>query len=272
MKTITLLTLSILVSGTLSAFPPAPHHEIYGTVRDEQGTPLSGGASVSLIGTSGEIVSGQVSPSIEPGVNYSLKVPMDAGTIVQLYQANAIHPATPFTAEVIIGGVTYLPIEVQGGFLAVGDPGGRTRLDLTLGVDSDGDGLPDAWEQGVISATAGLDDLSDLDKDGDADSDGVSNYIEYLAGTYAFDRRAVFRLEMIEVADGMTHLRFLAVQGRTYSISASSDASHFERVPFSLESDGSDERELHSADSIRFQDVYLPSNLADKRFFRLHVH
>ena len=31
--------------------------------------------------------------------------------------------------------------------MELGKPSETTRLDLTLGEDSDGDGLPDAWER-----------------------------------------------------------------------------------------------------------------------------
>lgn len=266
------LTTALLMSGGLQAFPPAPHHELYGVVRDEQGHPLRGNASVTLLGTGGKVLSGDIDPSIGIGINYSLKIPMDAGTLAALYQSTAMLPTMPFTVKVVIDGTDYVPIQVQGGSLQMGEPGKRTRLNLTLGVDSDGDGLPDAWENEVIAAVDGIDDLSGVSPDGDADGDGVSNYTEYLAGTYAFDKRAVFRFEVVEVKNGLAHLRFLAVKGRTYRISAGISGEDLEFTPFSLSADAGSEREAFRAKAIRFQDIYVPADVAGgKQIFRLHV-
>lgn len=272
MKLATILTAALLTSGVTHAFPPAPHHEVYGMIRNEHGDPLSSGASVTLSGSSGAILSGVVDPFIEPGANYSLKVPMDAGTLAQLYRSTAMRPAMPFTVTVTLAGTDYAPIEVQGGMLQMGEPGGRTRLDLTLGVDSDGDGLPDAWEREVIAGVRGLDGLVDVTRDGDSDGDGVSNYAEYLAGTYAFDGRAAFRFEVIEVRDGLAHLRFLAVKGRTYRVLAGITGEDFSPVGFSLRGDGTQPVPFHRANSIRFQDIYVPAQApGGNLLFRLHV-
>lgn len=271
MKLLTSLTL-LLLTGLAQGFPPAPHHELYGMVRDEQGNPLGSGAIVTLLGEAGKILSGEIDLANVPGVNYTLKIPMDGGTLSGLYQASAMLPAMPFTIKVTIANVDYVPIEVQGGMLQMGDPGQRTKLDLTLGVDSDGDGLPDAWEENVIGAIAGLDDLSDVTPDGDADGDGVSNRIEYIAGTYAFDRRAVFSFEILGVENGLARLRFLAVKGRTYRLFAGVSGDDFQSVSFSLSADGSEGSKIYRANSIHFQDVYVPADVVGgKQLFRLYV-
>lgn len=255
------------------AFPPAPHHEVFGVVRDEHGNPLAGDASVTFSGGSGDLLTGIVDPAIAPGVNYSMKVPMDAGTLTQLYQSSALRPAMPFTARVTIGSTNYVPIEVQGGALAIGDPGGRTRLDLTLGIDSDGDGLPDSWEQNIIANVDGIDDLAGVTPEGDADGDGVSNEIEYLAGTYAFDERAVFRLEILEVGPERARLRFLAVSGRSYQLLGGVDGAAFTPVDFSLTaSEDATTQRLYRANSIHFQDIYVPAELVGTQLFRLSVY
>lgn len=266
-----ILLLGTGLTGVAVAFPPAPHHELYGLVRDESGTPLSGGATIRLNGPSGPVVWGSVDPFAALGVNYSLKVPMDSGAEATLYQSTALLPAQPFTVEVIIDGTSYVPIEAQGTQFLIGNPGGKTRLDLTLGVDSDGDGLPDAWEQEVIEFSSAT-SLADVTPDGDNDGDGVSNWVEYRAGTYAFSGLAVFRLDIIEIKDGFAHTRFLATTGRSYTITTSTDGVSYVETPFSLHADGSDEREAFRSAQTRFEEVWVPTHNSDARLFRLHVH
>ena len=71
-----------------------------------------------------------------------------------------------------------------GDFQSMGRPGGITQLDLTLGEDLDGDGLPDAWERSI--ADAGL-SINEILPGGDNDKDGLTNLEEYKSGNYAFD-------------------------------------------------------------------------------------
>lgn len=266
-----IIPLGAALIGTAFAFPPAPHHELYGMARGEDGEPLTGDATIRLVGPSGPVASGLIDTGAGLGVNYSIKVPMDAGTEATLYQSNALMPTQPFTVEVIIDGTSYVPIEAQGTQFTIGVPGGRTRLDLTLGIDSDGDGLPDAWEQEVIAFT-NAESLEDVTPDGDSDSDGVSNLIEYLAGTYAFSGLAVFRLDVIEVRDGLAHARFLSVLGRGYSISSSGDLESFDETPFTFNADGSGMRPAYRARRTQFKDIYIPTDGKRVIFFRLHVY
>ncbi len=52
-------------------------------------------------------------------------------------------------------------------------------------LDTDGDGLPDLWEQAIIDADAGdaITELADVATDGDFDNDGSSNEAEFNRGT-----------------------------------------------------------------------------------------
>ena len=266
------LSLLALAAATAPAYPPAPYHELYGSVRDERGNPLAVAGRVHLLGDAGEIDRGTITEFPEPGVNYSLKVPMDAATRSQLYRPTAMRPAMPFTMRVVVGGAVYVPIEVQGGALSLGESGERTRMDLTLGVDADDDGLPDSWEQDVIDARAddGLLALTDVRPGDDADGDGVSNFSEYVAGTYAFDGRDVFRLEIIGMSEGVAHLRFLAVTGRSYQLRGGGDLASSPVIPFSLRIDGSEPVTSIRASEVRMQDIYVATE-NPQAFFMLHV-
>jgi hypothetical protein len=226
------LALSLLATVAM-AFPPAPHHVIYGTIRDELGTPLAAGsATVVFEATSGVVITTSIIQGAEPGVNYSLVVPMDAGVTEDLYKATAVAPTVPFTIRVKIGGVNYLPIQMQGQFTKLGQPGERTRLDLTLGVDSDGDGLPDAWERALIAALGGNLTLADIRPGDDNDGDGLTNLQEYLAGTYAFDKEDGFSLKIERLEAGQPVLKFLAIRGHSYRIQSSVDLKTWSTVSF----------------------------------------
>ena len=63
----------LLVPASARAFPPAPHHLIYGTVRDEYGTPLMTSAAQVILQTpTGVRLKATVAPGVAPGVNYQI--------------------------------------------------------------------------------------------------------------------------------------------------------------------------------------------------------
>jgi hypothetical protein len=220
---------------SLQAYPPAPPHIFYGCVRDEMGNPLnSSSAEVILEALSGTQVKTKINPSLQSGVNYSLSVPMDSGITDDLYQATALRPMVPFRIKVKIGQTTYLPIETKGDYANLGRPGQRTRLDLTLGEDSDGDGLPDAWERALVAALGGNLDLQDINPKGDSDGDGLSNVDEYLAGTYAFDNKDGFALKIVRSLEDRAVLEFMAIRGRAYTLYGSEDLKDWKPISFRM--------------------------------------
>jgi hypothetical protein len=199
------------------AYPPALPHTFYGMVRDELGNPLPPGALITLEAASGVKVYGVVSGLLEPGVNYRLQAPLDAGLISSAYKPTALNPAAPFKIKIKIGSVTYLPIEMSHDFAHMGEPGKTTRLNLTLGEDSNNDGLPDAWQRRINP------NISQVAPGDDADHDGLTNMQEYLAGTYAYDSTSGFSLGIVGFSNNAPILAFTAITGRTYTILGSSD-------------------------------------------------
>jgi hypothetical protein len=79
-------------------------------------------------------------------------------------------------------------------------------------IDSDGDGLPDAFE-----SAHGLDLRNPADAQADADQDGASNLEEYRAGTDPQDPASVLRVTEIE-ATGAIVIRFSCLASRTYTL------------------------------------------------------
>lgn len=258
------------------AYPPAPHHMFYGIVRDEYGTPIqTDTAEVFLETSAGVTVSTKIQPNLNPGINYRLQIPMDAGLTSDLYLPTALRPAMPFKIKVKIGQTTYLPIEMSGDFSKLGQPGQRTLLNLTLGVDSDGDGLPDAWERALIARIGGGRTLSDINPNQDSDGDGMSNMDEYLAGTYAFDPKDGFTLKIVSFHDVSPMVEFTAVSGRTYSIYGSSDLKTWESLEFRIPVNGSDadfvSRYQASDVSVLQVEVKTPAEGVELKFFKLMV-
>jgi hypothetical protein len=268
------LTLATFVFATTHAFPPAPHHILFGIVRNQWGDPINAAsAEVTLETASASALKTSLFAAFEPGVNYRLTVPMDAGTALDLYTPSALRASMPFRLRVKIGTVNYLPIEMALSLPQMGDPARSTRLDLTLGEDFDGDGLPDAWEQALIAIYGGT--LGTINPDDDADGDGISNRNEYLAGTYAFDPNDGFRLVVTGVNAGNSQLEFLAIRGRTYSLQTSTDLHQWSPVSFRVVTagePGAPQNQYLSTD-VRLLKVEVPFQLGGEtnKYFRAMV-
>lgn len=277
-RSLALLAGCLLVTVVAWAFPPAPHHLVYGLVRDEQGNPLrSPGAEVWLEAEGAVLVRTPVEADGEPGVNYRLTIPLDSGVTADLYLPTALRPTLPFRMRVKVGNVSYLPIEMTGAANLLTRPGESSRVDLTLGVDSDGDGLPDAWELALIAALGGGKTLADIRPEDDADGDGLSNLQEYLAGTYAFDPVDGFSLEIVGTVEGRSLLEFTAIRGRSYTIHVSQNLQTWSPVAFSLSTDTADTppRQVYQATNTRVLRPWVvpfEDEEAAPRFFKLLVH
>lgn len=78
--------------------------------------------------------------------------------------------------------------------------------------DSDGDGLPDAWEDefGTFKFIP--------DAGSDPDGDGLTNWEEYLAGTHPNNSASALKFQQITASGGNVILQFLASSNRTYSL------------------------------------------------------
>ncbi len=249
------------------AYPPAPFHLFFGMLRDEYGTPINiPGAEVILETSSGVKIKTTVNPGIETAANYRLEVPMDAGLLAAPYQPTALRPLVPFRIKVRIGGATYLPIEMVGDYAKLGQPGQRTRLNLTLGEDSDGDGLPDAWERLVNP------DITQVKPDANA-GNGLNYLQTYYAGTYAVDPANGFDLNILSLSKGVPLLEFLAINGRTYTLLGSSDLKAWKTVSFRIPGEGANApiRRSFLSDSVKTVRIEVPSegDEAPPTYFRL---
>lgn len=270
-----LAMLLLSLAGVVNAFPPTLPHTIYGTARDEYGNPIGTNAIIVLTTQSGTTVSTRIEPEIEPGVNYRIVVPLDAGVKADPYKAGALSGTVAFRIRVTINGTSYLPFQMAGNYTLLGEPGKRTRIDLTLGEDLNGNGLPDAWERAIIAARGWNIGLDGLRADSSPGNNGLTLLQEYIAGTYGLQDENGLALDLIGVDQGVPLLEFLAIRGRTYSIMGSADLAAWQGLPF-REVNSDQETPLvntHLATSVRVIRVAVPpnSNQPATRFFKLRI-
>ncbi len=225
--------------ASVNAFPPAPPAEVYGTVRDEAGNPLKPGvAKVIFDPGNGRFLVGDVKAQLAPDQNYSLLVTMDSGITRDLTRATALLPAAPFRLKIKIGTVEYVPLEMQGNLAVLGTPGSRTRLDLTLGISSNNDGLPDAWKLQMINGL-GLDLNPTQIHPGDfVPGTGLTYGQVYSADTYNVAPTNGFTLKIDGVEGRNSKFTFTGVKGHTYKVHAGAVIDHLEPVAFQINRNG----------------------------------
>jgi hypothetical protein len=259
----------LILPGLVEAFPPAPHHTFFGMVRDELGRPIEGEKVEVLFETSsGRLVRTGVGLGL-PGINYRMRVPMDAGTTADLYSPVAMRHAMPYKIRVRVGAQVYLPIEMVGDLGKMGQPGEETLLNLTLGEDTDGDGLPDAWERALLGPGG---NISDINPGDDTDGDGMSNLDEYISGNYAFDKEDGLKLDIVQKAEAGTVLEFMGIQGRTYTVKGSPDLKAWSDLAFQVDGEEGEFKHVR-ANKVRKFRITVPSEEAGApvKFFKLMV-
>ncbi len=279
MKTLLITTLLAVSAASLMAFPPAPYYTLHGIVRDQTGQVVRAeNAAVILFKGTAEAGRAAISPLVEPDKNYELKVRIDqARPATTLYNTGAVPAQGQFGLMVEMGGQRYYPIEVKGN-LTAGKGGESVRLDLTLGGDLDNDGLPDAWEQwqlyqaGRFPGDDGLWAMNLIDKNGDFDGDGQSNFMEYLAGTFAGDATEFFKIEIKEKLANKVRFEFYGITGKTYTLERSTDNQAWTRLPLSTGTAEAEAAITYTAGNVGVVTAFVtPTAGAVKEFFRLTV-
>lgn len=282
-----------LGASTLHAFPPAPFHTIFGMVRDEHGQALRiDGATLILFKNGAEFLRTPIAESSRIDQNYQVRLRMDMQRLgTQSYTSLSSSTGAAFTLGVMLNDIVYYPIEMAQS-RAIGRPGERVRIDLTLGVDADGDGIPDAWEQsqlyaaGIMPGEAGW-DLTLITRDGDFDGDGIPNWHEYIAGTFATDPTDYLALQIVGSPAAYAQLRFFGIYAKVYSLESSTDlqtwtpTSVFLRDPVPPPIDPEDydpapfvppaAQPSVRAEDTAFIDLYAPADASGRTFYRLKV-
>lgn len=267
-----------LVTIAVQAFPPAPFYTLYGTVRDQVGQTITAeGAVLVLLKGSVEVGRTPITSGLLLDQNYELRVRIDqnrSGTT--LYTDKAIVSEGAFSLVVQMNGSLYYPIEVAGN-LTAGKGGERVRLDLNLGEDLDHDGLPDIWEQwqlyqaGYYPDNNGNWPINLIDRNGDFDNDGQTNWQEYLAGTFAGDATEKFELKIKEKTEAAVRFEFFAITGKTYTIERSTDVATWTRVPFAIGAPAAGDTAYRATDVSILSAFTTPTPGGTKEFYRLTV-
>ena len=168
-------------------------------------------------------------------MNYELQLEIDSGG--SPYAPYAVHVGDAVRVVVKVGGIeqpALSPVNV----VHAANPGESVVLNLFTGTDSDGDDLPDAWEELLMSQSDGaLTNIQQVTKSGDFDGDGASNWSEFLAGTFPFLAYDVFAIDGMELVNGRIGFEFLAIRGKVYQVQLASDlaAGDWENGAFALD-------------------------------------
>ena len=267
--------LGLVAALRLGALPPLPHHVVFGVVRDEFGVPLTAsGGEITLETLEGKVLRSSVTPGLAAGVNYRMEVPMDAGLTSGDYVPTATRPTAPFRMKVTLGTRSYVPMELKVNWARLGQPAHESRVDLTLGEDTDGDGLPDAWERAMIQTgrlNMGIGDFSPTHR---INGNALTVMESYRAGTYAWDPKDGFRLDIQGMDAGGAMLQFTALRGRSYTVVGSDDLKSWNPVSFRVHGEAGSDRSFYQTTVLKPVRVIVQGKDggAAPKFFRLMVN
>src|SRR5258708_4718929 len=156
---------------------------------------------------------------------------MDGGLTAITYKPTAYPAKAPFKLFVVMGGVTNTPIEMSGDFSHLGQPSQSSRLDLTLGVDANNDGIPDAWEYAILAELGSSLTLSQINANSLLFGDGRTLFQAYLAGGDPLAGNQL-ALTLVSYNAGAPLLQFPTQPGRSYTVKRSADLQHWTNVSF----------------------------------------
>jgi len=266
----------VCLAPRLAAYPPAPYYTLFGVVRDQVGATLHAeGAKLILLKDNVEIGRAAVFADLRDDINYELQIRLDQNLpSSRSYSSQSVAVQGLFSLVVDLNGERYYPIEVAG-TLRAGNGGERVRLDLNLGVDANHDGLPDVWQEwqlyqaGRRPGTPGW-DIGLLPRNGDFDGDGITNYQEYVAGTFAGDATERFELVLRDKTATAVACEFYGITGKVYSIEQSTDLRTWTSVSFSVAGAGSPVV-FHRALGVGVVAASIATTPGPARFYRLIV-
>jgi hypothetical protein len=187
------------------------------------------------------------------------------GGLVTPFEMGQPVPISPGMASLSAGrwvGFVTIPAPMDGVSLRAATSQGLSATSNSFDVvapppDSDGDGMPNAWETSNGLST------SVNDAAADKDTDGQSNLAEYRAGTNPGDSRSALKILSAAAAlDGRISIAWAAVPGRAYRVMRSASLTNWAEVP------GTRRIATGAIESVTFTDP-APGSL--RAFFRVEL-
>ncbi len=256
---------------------PQPMITYYGQARDQFGWPYRNGATVIMRNGTNEVTRQAINGSLAPGVNFALHVPIDDGRSALPYDRTAL--STGAVISIVVADSRGETVIMENAALPpLRNPGDIIRVNITAGVDADGDGIADDWELELIrwANDPAFRSIYDIHPHDDFDGDGISNIDEYRAGTFAFLDYDYFMAEYFEPApNGRLRVEFLTVPGKAYSIQQADAATGgvgefiWSAAPYALDAWG-DWRTGPAEGTGGWVAFYVPAT-DDPLVWRLHV-
>jgi hypothetical protein len=181
---------------------PEPDNVVYGTIALD-GRPITA-ADFDVVIEVRRSLGGPAVASYQMGANtrfgnlYSVRIPLES--LTPKTDTNAA-----YSGDVVYIVVSDINGERDSRTLTVGTRGAFQRLDIGTSVpDSDNDGLPDVWELAMFGNLG-------QNSNGDPDGDGISNGMEFIAGTNPNDSSGSFKLTIDGVPPAPRAVSFFAV-------------------------------------------------------------
>jgi hypothetical protein len=229
----TLVIIALTLTGALAqSLPgiPEPGLTLYGDVRntvDGDNLRLTVGTLVWTVqpATGNPITVQTPLRNINDQFSYAVRLPFETVPAGFTLSPNALQlspTSTAYTRSATIEAVpASLVTPTQNSFTFSSAERGRLeRVDLHVSlaiIDTDGDGIPDAWE-----TQHGLDPNNPNDALLDTDGDGQNNLQEYLSGTDSTDPQSLFAIIQITADDtNGTLIEWSSVEGQLYTVERS---------------------------------------------------
>ena len=211
-----ILTLAVVCAPNLLA-APAPSLTFYGMLVDEFGWPYVKNVTVTVSANGLVVLSKSLQPAVGKNYNFIFRIPYDTGVVE--YSSASVTAGD--SIDVTLSAADTGNVLIHRTLTVTSPPGTVVNINLTSGVDSVGDGLPDALRYWIWQSLGlpGPFDPKNIKASDDSDGDGVSNLQEYLAGTDPANAADVFKVTISPsgVSD-VSKLNFFSVPGKTYEV------------------------------------------------------